>query len=85
MDTHVQRVSKRLYISSLHDDVFKTEMKLRRIFKKRDWNKRHLQMVLFGRYKCKAIKPECESCKLQELCRYYKKEYKDGKNINKKS
>ena len=85
VDTHVQRVSKRLYISSLHDDVFKTEMKLRRIFKKRDWNKRHLQMVLFGRYKCKAIKPECDSCKLKDICNYYKKEVQNDIRRKKKS
>ena len=72
VDTHVMRVSKRLYIATLNDSVYKTEMKLRKAFKKEDWNKRHLQLVLFGRYKCKAIKPECENCKLKEICRYYK-------------
>ena len=72
VDTHVERVSKRLYIATLNDSVYKTEMKLRKAFKKEDWNKRHLQLVLFGRYKCKAIKPECENCKLKEICRYYK-------------
>lgn len=82
VDTHVDRVSKRLYISALNDTVYKTEMKLRKIIKKENWNKRHLQLVLFGRYKCKAVKPICEDCKLKEICRYYKKEYKDGKNIN---
>jgi len=29
-------------------------------------------MVLFGRYKCKAIKPDCEGCKMQKFCKYYK-------------
>ena len=72
VDTHVSRVSKRLYIATLNDSVYKTEMKLRKAFKKENWNKRHLQLVLFGRYKCKAIKPECENCKLKEICRYYK-------------
>ena len=72
VDTHVMRVSKRLYIATLNDSVYKTEMKLRKAFKKEDWNKRHLQLVLFGRYKCKAIKPECDNCKLKEICRYYK-------------
>ena len=80
VDTHVSRVSKRLYISSLNDSVYDTEMKLRKSFKKENWNKRHLQLVLFGRYKCKAIKPECENCKLKNICRYYKKEHKNEKN-----
>ena len=82
VDTHVHRVSKRLYISALNDSVYKTEMKLRKIIKKENWNKRHLQFVLFGRYKCRAVKPMCDDCKLKNICRYYKKEYKDGKNID---
>ena len=69
VDTHVYRVSKRLQLATRKDDVLNTEMKLRKAFKKENWNKRHLQMVLFGRYKCKAIKPECENCKLKEICR----------------
>ena len=69
MDTHVHRVSKRLGLATVNDDVLKTEMKLRKAFKKENWNKRHLQLVLFGRYKCKAIKPECENCKLKEICK----------------
>ena len=69
VDTHVYRVSKRLQLATGKDDVLKTEMRLRKAFKKENWNKRHLQMVLFGRYKCKAIKPECENCKLREICK----------------
>ena len=69
VDTHVYRVSKRLQLATGKDDVLKTEMRLRKAFKKESWNKRHLQMVLFGRYKCKAIKPECENCKLREICK----------------
>ena len=69
VDTHVHRVSKRLKLATVNDDVLKTEMKLRKVFKKENWNKRHLQLVLFGRYKCKAIKPECENCKLREICK----------------
>lgn len=69
VDTHVHRVSKRLKLATVNDDVLKTEMKLRKAFKKENWNKRHLQLVLFGRYKCKAIKPDCENCKLKGICK----------------
>ena len=72
VDTHVERVSKRLKLAEENDDVLKIEKHLRRKFKKKDYNKRHLQLVLFGRYKCKAIKPECITCKLKEICTYYK-------------
>ena len=69
VDTHVHRVSKRLNLVDEDADVLETEMKLKEVFKKEEWNRRHLQMVLFGRYKCKAVKPECENCKLKEICK----------------
>ena len=69
VDTHVYRVSKRLQLATVNDDVLKTEIKLRKTFKKENWNKRHLQLVLFGRYKCKGVKPDCENCKLKEICK----------------
>ncbi len=74
VDTHVERVSKRLYLAKEKDNVLDIEMKLRRKFKKEDWSKRHKQLVLFGRYYCKAVKPCCENCELKDICRYYKKE-----------
>ena len=30
-------------------------------------------MVLFGRYHCKAIKPECDKCKIRDICKYKQK------------
>lgn len=68
VDTHVERVSKRLGLAKKQDNVLQVEMKLRKKFKKETWNKRHKQLVLFGRYYCKAIKPECDSCKLNKIC-----------------
>lgn len=68
VDTHVERVSKRLKLASKNDDVLKIEKKLEKCFSKEDWAKRHLQLVLFGRYYCKAIKPECSTCKLKDIC-----------------
>ena len=70
VDTHVERVSKRLSLAKENDDVYKIEMKLRRKFKRDTWNKRHKQLVLFGRYYCKAIKPECNTCKLKNICKH---------------
>ena len=72
VDTHVERGSKRLKMAYLKDDVYKVEKKLERKFPKEEWSKRHLQLVLFGRYHCKAIKPNCSNCKLKDICRYYK-------------
>lgn len=69
VDTHVDRVSKRLRLAKENDSVLEVEMKLRRKFKRETWSKKHKQLVLFGRYYCKAIKPECENCKLKNICK----------------
>lgn len=54
VDTHVDRVSKRLGLAKKNDSVFKVEEKLCKIYAKENWSKRHLQMVLFGRYNVKV-------------------------------
>lgn len=73
VDTHVGRVSKRLGLASFDDDVVQIEQKLMKKFFPKDWGRRHLQLVLFGRYYCKAVKPLCASCKLVDICKEKKK------------
>ena len=68
VDTHVERVSKRLKLANKSDSVLDVELKLQKKFDKDVWAKRHLQLVLFGRYKCKSIKPICADCKLKDIC-----------------
>ncbi len=72
VDTHVARVSKRLNLAKGKDEPMTIEKKLTKKFKKNDLCKRHHQMVLFGRYYCKARNPKCETCKIKEICNYYK-------------
>ena len=69
VDTHVSRVSKRLGIADVNDDVSIIEKKLNKNFKNEDLCRLHHQLVLFGRYYCKAIKPECENCELKKYCK----------------
>lgn len=73
VDTHVNRVSKRLGLANDTDDVLEVEKKLTKKIPKDKRNKFHNQLVLFGRYKCKAINPICTDCKLKDICKYYKK------------
>lgn len=73
VDTHVERVSKRLGLAYKNDNVKTVEEKLMKKFPKEYWSKLHHQIVLFGRYNCKAVKPKCEECKLKEFCKYYQK------------
>ena len=73
VDTHVERVSKRLKLAYSKDSVFDVERKLMKKIPKDRWAKFHLQMVLFGRYYCKAVKPLCKDCWMKEFCREKKK------------
>lgn len=73
VDTHVERVSKRLKLAYLKDSVLDVERKLMKKIPKDRWSRFHLQMVLFGRYYCKALKPLCKRCPLKEFCREKKK------------
>lgn len=68
VDTHVSRVAKRLGIAKYDDDVKKVEKKLMAFFPQHSWGKLHHQFVLFGRYKCKAIKPDCLNCPFINFC-----------------
>ena len=70
VDTHVYRVSKRLGITTMKDDVLKTEIKLKKYFVEDEWNKINSQMVLFGRYICTSKNPKCDKCHLKNICKY---------------
>lgn len=68
VDTHVTRVVNRLGIVK-SNDVLLIENELYKKIPIERLNKTHHQLVLFGRYYCKAIKPECENCKLKKYCK----------------
>lgn len=68
VDTHVSRVSKRLGVADKQDDVREIEEKLMNYFPRKTWTKLHHQFIFFGRYKCKAIKPECDNCPFVSFC-----------------
>ncbi len=72
VDTHVNRVSKRLRLAYQNDDVFTVEKKLMKKFPKDQWSRLHHQMIFFGRYLCKSRNPECERCPFTSFCYYYK-------------
>lgn len=73
VDTHVSRISKRLGLAKEKDDVLTIEKKLMRKINKDEWSYRHHELVLFGRYICKAKKPICNDCLLKNYCKYYKR------------
>ena len=71
VDTHVFRVSNRLGLVKTKN-VLKCELELQKKVSKDKWSVFHHQLVLFGRYYCKAIKPQCNGCVLKDLCESYR-------------
>lgn len=69
VDTHVERVSKRLGFAKVDDNVNKVEAKLRRSIPRELQVKAHSQFIFFGRYFCKAINPNCQECQLYAMCK----------------
>ncbi len=69
VDTHVQRVSKRLGFTE-EDKPEKIEQDLMEIIPKEKWGKFSLQLILHGRKVCKARKPLCFKCPVREYCPY---------------
>ena len=69
IDTHMQRVAKRLGIADEKDSVEKIEQKYMSIIPKERAVKTNHQIIWFGRYFCKALSPECANCKLKEFCK----------------
>lgn len=70
VDTHVERVSKRLGLAKTSDNVFTVEKKLMKKFPKDKWSRLHQQLVLFGRYYCKSQKPQCLKCPFHNMCKH---------------
>ncbi|MBG9445079.1 endonuclease III [Cytobacillus firmus] len=76
VDTHVERVSKRLGFCRWKDSVLEVEKALMKKVPMDEWSVTHHRMIFFGRYHCKAQKPQCEICPLLDLCREGKKRMK---------
>lgn len=76
VDTHVERVSKRLGICRWKDSVLEVEKTLMNKVPKNEWGVTHHRLIFFGRYHCKAQNPNCPECPLVSLCREGKKRMK---------
>ncbi|WP_047151031.1 endonuclease III [Aneurinibacillus tyrosinisolvens] len=76
VDTHVERVSKRLAIARWKDTPLQVEEHLMRKVPREEWSITHHRMIFFGRYHCKAQNPQCPVCPLLDLCREGQKRMK---------
>lgn len=69
IDTHMQRVGKRLGIADEKDSVEKIEQKYMLFIPKDRVVKANHQIIWFGRYFCKALSPNCANCKIRQFCK----------------
>ena len=67
VDTHVQRVSKRLDLTK-HDDPVKIEQDLIKIIPQEKWILFSHQIIHHGRALCVARKPKCSECRIDPIC-----------------
>lgn len=73
VDTHVHRVSARIGLTLKAKNVLETERQLlSNLTNAEDMSLIHHQLILLGRYICKARRPMCEQCTLREFCKYFK-------------
>lgn len=76
VDTHVERVAKRLALAGWKDSVLEVEKKLMKAVPRDEWTLTHHRLIFFGRYHCKAQNPQCQVCPLLDVCREGKKRMK---------
>lgn len=76
VDTHVERVAKRLGIARYKDSVLEVEKTLMRKIPDSIWSRTHHQLIFFGRYHCLARNPKCAECPLLKDCREGQKRMK---------
>ena len=67
VDTHVQRISRRLDLTKQSDPV-KIEQDLMKILPQERWIQFSHQLIHLGRQICDARKPKCAECKLNTVC-----------------
>lgn len=80
VDTHVERVTKRLRICKLDASVQEVEQTLMKKVPENLWVKTHHTLIFFGRYHCTARSPRCEVCPLLDMCQDGKMRMKNPAN-----
>lgn len=72
VDTHLERMAIRFGYVKEGATVLEAEQSYRKYIPKEEWIEAHHLLLLFGRYHCKAIHPECENCTLKKYCKVEK-------------
>lgn len=74
VDTHVERVTKRLGLVDELSTPIEIEQELMKNIPKEKWNRVGEQLLLFGRYYCTSRNPKCKTCKFKNICEKYQQE-----------
>jgi len=72
VDTHIFRISNRTGIAT-GKNVSEVELKLLKFVPKKFHQDAHHWLILHGRYVCKARKPECTKCIIEDMCDFKEK------------
>jgi endonuclease-3 len=67
VDTHVQRLSRRLGLTK-HTGPEKIEADLMKLIPREKWTLFSHWLIWHGRRRCQARKPDCDGCEVQHLC-----------------
>jgi endonuclease-3 len=67
VDTHVHRISRRLGLTTA-DDPVRIERELMEILPKKEWIDFSHRLIWHGRKICKARRPLCEICPMNDFC-----------------
>ena len=68
VDTHVNRVSKRLGLAPMEGDYETVRESLQALYNPKDYLMLHILLILLGRNYCKAKNPLCSQCSVNTLC-----------------
>ena len=84
VDTHVKRLSNHIgFVKSENPEIIERE--LMKFVPKKSWFEYSHYLILQGRDKCKARKPQCEVCEIKEYCKYYENLLKEAKKKEKET
>ena len=72
VDTHIFRISNRTGLAT-GKNVSEVELKLLKFVPKQFHQDAHHWLILHGRYVCKARKPECTKCIIEDICDFKEK------------
>lgn len=74
VDTHVERVTKRLDLVNASSTPLQIEAIMTSLYPKSEWIDLHHKLIFFGRYFCTARNPKCDECPFKTCSHKLQKE-----------